>query len=227
MKLEKENYQRIFSQLKASPELRRELFAITENTEQNRKPQKFVLRRLTVVAVIMALAVVLTMAVNAATGGELYEATIGRLVYTFVLNDGGRAKFYENEAFTIIEYPEDGDKAILQLVPGKEPVDPNGRIIEHTFRLTEDGEVIEVYVLDIDGARVGVAYGGYRFEGPGGEGGTPHTHSYTDENGNTVETDSWLEALEGAKRAAEKSTEKSAENSAEKAEESSSSASAK
>ncbi len=112
MKLEKESYRQTFSQLKASPELRKELLAMTEKTEKTRRPKKFVLRRLAVAAAVMALAFALAMGANAATGGELYEVTIGKLVCTLSTDDGGTAQLYENESgegFVIIERPGDTD----------------------------------------------------------------------------------------------------------------------
>lgn len=92
MEPSKELFERTFSRLKASPELRKELLTMTEKT---RKPKKYILRRLVVAAAVMALAAALAMGANAATNGELYEATIGRLVYTLKLDNGSTAKVYE------------------------------------------------------------------------------------------------------------------------------------
>ncbi len=148
MALNHESIQKAFSHLKSSPKLREEILSMTE---QNRKPKKYALRRLLVTAAIMALAVAVAMGANAATGGELYEVTIGKLVYTFSLGDGGKAEMFENDdgSFTIIEHPngEDGETAkkggdvsyeefcevetdedgnILRVDSGKEPADSNG-----------------------------------------------------------------------------------------------------
>ncbi len=108
-------FQRTFSHLEISPALSEKLSAITETAGKDKKPKRFILRRLTVTAVILALAVVLTVGANAATGGELYEATIGRLMHIYALDDGGRARLYHNEngGVTVIEYPEDGDESGL------------------------------------------------------------------------------------------------------------------
>lgn len=95
MEPSKEFYQRTFSRLKASPELGKELLSMTEKT---RKPKKFILRRLAVAAAVTALAAALAMGANAATGGELYEATIGKLVYTFKMDDGNIARMYEGKS---------------------------------------------------------------------------------------------------------------------------------
>lgn len=95
MEPSKELYQRTFSRLKASPELGKELLSMTEKT---RKPKKFILRRLAVAAAVTALAAALAMGANAATGGELYEATIGKLVYTFKMDDGNIARMYEGKS---------------------------------------------------------------------------------------------------------------------------------
>ncbi len=108
MSLEREKFQTVFSHLRPSPGLREEILSMTE---QKKKPQKRVLRRLLITAAIMALAVAVAMGANAATGGELYEATIGKWVGTLSVDDGGKAELYANEdgSFTIVEHPDDAD----------------------------------------------------------------------------------------------------------------------
>ncbi len=237
MTFDKEQYQKTFSHLRASPELRKELSEMTEQTEKARKPKRFMWRKAAVLAAVTALAFALAMGANAATGGELYEATIGKLVYTFTLDDGGKAEIFENDdgGFTIVEHPEDADGEtsessgdvsyeefcevetdedgnILHIAPGKEPVDPSDKIIEHTSGVTESGQPMETYVLYIDGVRTGVAYCGFQPGEPVSKEDITYTYTYTDENGNVVETDSRREALEGAKRGqdAEKAVESAA-----------------
>jgi len=92
MELNKELYQRTFSKLKASPELGKELLAMTEKT---RKPKKFVLRRLAVAAAVMALAFALAMGANAATGGELM-GTVLKYVKSVTI-DGSEIDLYEGK----------------------------------------------------------------------------------------------------------------------------------
>lgn len=110
-----ELFQRTFSHLRASPRLREELLAMTEQKTNERKPKRYVARRLLVTAMVLALAFALAMGANAATDGELYEATIGKLVYTLSLSDGGKAEIFENGdgSFTVVEHPngEDGETA--------------------------------------------------------------------------------------------------------------------
>lgn len=92
MEPSKDLFQRTFSRLRSSPELRKELIAMTEQT---RKPKKFILRRLVAVAAVMALICALAMGANAASGGELYDSTLGRLVATLRLEEGdGELRLY-------------------------------------------------------------------------------------------------------------------------------------
>ncbi len=111
MEPSKELYERTFSRLKASPELRKELLTMTEKT---RKPKKYILRRLVVAAAVMALAAALAMGANAATNGELYEATIGRLVCILKLEDGTTAGIFQ------IEQTERGEDSITYRIVEEE-----------------------------------------------------------------------------------------------------------
>ena len=88
MEIKKELYQKTFSRLKSSPELGKEILTMTEKT---RKPKKFILRRVIVVAAVMALLFALAMGANAATGGELF----GKLVWTHHSDDGSTVRVYE------------------------------------------------------------------------------------------------------------------------------------
>lgn len=94
MKMDKTLYERTFSHLKASPALREELLTMTEQSKGTRKPKKFILRRLAIVAAVMALAAALAMGANAATNGELYEATFGKLIASFSADDGMEIQLY-------------------------------------------------------------------------------------------------------------------------------------
>lgn len=88
-------YQKTFSHLEVSPALREELSAMTKKMEKARRPKQFLLRRMAVTAMIMALAIALAMGANAATGGELYEATIGKLVGYAIDSEGNRLNVYK------------------------------------------------------------------------------------------------------------------------------------
>lgn len=63
-----QEYKRAFSRLKASPEKIQEVINMTEN----RRPRK-VVRRLLVAAVVMALAMLIAVGANAASGGQLFR----------------------------------------------------------------------------------------------------------------------------------------------------------
>lgn len=106
-----ELFQRTFSHLRASPRLREELLAMTEQKTNERKPKRYVARRLLVTAMVLALAFALAMGANAATDGELYEATIGKLVGYAIDGYGNRANVYKAEGSSgnvyIVE--EEGD----------------------------------------------------------------------------------------------------------------------
>lgn len=129
MEPSKEFYQRTFSRLKASPELGKELLSMTEKT---RKPKKFILRRLAVAAAVTALAAALAMGANAATGGELYEATIGRLVCTLRTNDGNIARIYEGKS-------EDGKvNFVIEEEGTASSTDESGFVCGRTYEVETD-----------------------------------------------------------------------------------------
>lgn len=93
MKLDKELYQQTFSRLTAPSQLRKELLAMTEQTEKKRRPKKFILRRLVVAAMVMALAFALAMGANAATDGELF-GYVAEYVTSFTTPEGDTVQMY-------------------------------------------------------------------------------------------------------------------------------------
>ncbi len=136
MEPDKELYQRTFSRLKSSPELRKELLSMTEKV---RKPKRFIMRRLIVAAAVLALICALAMGANAATGGELYEHTLGRLVGICETYDGIVAKLYQGEndekpCFVIVESRSDAPSS-------GEGYDTYGRVYEFDMVTDENGSI--------------------------------------------------------------------------------------
>ncbi len=76
-------YKQTFSKLTVSPQIIQE---VIDMTETKRKPKKFILRRLIVAALVMALAFALAMGANAATNGELFKSAVS--VFSFTSEDG-------------------------------------------------------------------------------------------------------------------------------------------
>lgn len=139
MKPNKELYQRAFSRLKASPELGKEILAMTEKVK---RPKRFVARRLIAIATVLALIFALAMGANAATGGELYEATIGRLVYTLKMDDGNIARIYEGKG-------EDGHvNFIIKEEGGASSSDEDGFVCGRSYEVEveteENGNIVSV-----------------------------------------------------------------------------------
>lgn len=139
MKPSKELYQRTFSRLKPSPEFGKELLTMTENVK---RPKKFVARRLIAIAAVLALVFALAMGANAATGGELYEATIGRLVYTLKMDDGNIARIYEGKG-------EDGHvNFIIKEEGGASSSDEDGFVCGRSYEVEvetdENGNIVSV-----------------------------------------------------------------------------------
>ena len=62
-------------------------------TEETRRPKKFILRRVIVVAAVMALLFALAMGANAATGGELFR----ELMAIYTLDNGVTVEVYQTE----------------------------------------------------------------------------------------------------------------------------------
>lgn len=75
-------FKQTFSKLTASPHILEE---VIEMTERKQKPKKFILRRLVVAALAMALAAALAMGANAATNGKLFESV---MTFTAIGDDG-------------------------------------------------------------------------------------------------------------------------------------------
>lgn len=94
-------YKQTFSKLVPSPQLIQE---VLDMTETKKKPKRFILRRLVVAALVVALAAALAMGANAATGGELFKGVISFVTYS---EDG------ETITVTVdadaLEEAEDGD----------------------------------------------------------------------------------------------------------------------
>lgn len=76
---ERELFQRTFSKLTASPLILQEVITMTES---KKKPKKFILRRLVVAALVLALVFALAMGANAATGGKLFHHVATFLTYS-------------------------------------------------------------------------------------------------------------------------------------------------
>lgn len=170
MEPNKELYKRTFSRLKASPALGKELLSMTERT---RKPKKFILRRLAVAAAVMALAAALAMGANAATGGELYEATVGRLVYMFKMDDGNIARMYEGKS-------EDGKVSFIIKEEGSaSSSDESGFVCGRNYEVETD-QTFEVET-DENGSASYKAY-----------------ETVTDENGNKITREIPGEAVSSA-----------------------------
>ncbi len=72
-------YKQTFSKLVPSPQLIQE---VLDMTETKKRPKKFILRRLVVAALVVALAAALAMGANAATGGELFKGVASFVTYS-------------------------------------------------------------------------------------------------------------------------------------------------
>ena len=107
-------YQKTFSRLKASPELKENILAATEQTQ---KPKKFIWRRVLAVAVAAALLFALAMGANAATGGELFQFSLGKLERVIPMDSGRYAYFYRNgNKLSVLvkdEYPHDMEPEVM------------------------------------------------------------------------------------------------------------------
>lgn len=73
-------------------------------TETKKRPKKFILRRLVVAALVVALAAALAMGANAATGGELFKGVASFVTYS---EDGETIMVTVD--FDALEGAEDGD----------------------------------------------------------------------------------------------------------------------
>ncbi len=170
---DRQAYQKAFSQLKISPELRKELLAMTEKTEKTRKPKKFAMRRLAVAAAVMALAFALAMGANAATGGEMFGSIVN-YVQSWTMPDGSKVDMYQGKLkesgetvfFSIETEGDNVGKAIGIDLPEDESENPiityedqDGNVVTHQFKgelcpngegngETPSGRVSEYYTED-------------------------------------------------------------------------------
>ena len=94
-------YKKTFSKLVPSPQLIQE---VLDMTETKKRPKKFILRRLVVAALVVALAAALAMGANAATGGELFKGVASFVTYS---EDGDTIMVTVD--FDALEGAEDGD----------------------------------------------------------------------------------------------------------------------
>lgn len=147
MELNKELYKRTFSRLKLSQNAREELSAMTETTK---KPRRKVFRTLLVTAVVMALAVAVAMGANAATNGELYEATLGNWIGTFTLDNGAVVDFYqttEDGEIGIALVREEGSQE--NSGTSEDGIDTDGAVVtEQEFSVETDGNKAVIYDSD-------------------------------------------------------------------------------
>lgn len=128
-------YKRTFSKLTASPDQIKEVIEMTEN----RKPKKFVLRRLVVTASALALVFVLAAAANAASGGALLARVISFSSYV-------QGDQYMTEM--VIEV--DGDAAGGQGQYEIEQKGEDGKAI--LFHLDENGNRVDSQEIELEDA---------------------------------------------------------------------------
>lgn len=106
--LDRELFQRTFSKVKASPKMYQEVIRMTEQ----RKPKRFILRRLVVAALVLALAAALAMGANAATEGGLFKHFVSLITYcedgSILLTYEGDEKMDGDIIFTVREFGKDG-----------------------------------------------------------------------------------------------------------------------
>lgn len=118
-------YKQTFSKLVPSPQLIQE---VLDMTETKKKPKRFILRRLVVAALVIALAAALAMGANAATGGELFKGVISIVSYS---EDG------ETIMMTVdpnaLERAEDGKAFIFY-------ADKDGKTVKQEIELPKDPE---------------------------------------------------------------------------------------
>lgn len=111
-------YKKTFSKLVPSPQLIQE---VLDMTETKKRPKKFILRRLVVAALVVALAAALAMGANAATGGELFKGVASFVTYS---EDGETIMVTVD--FDALEGAEDGDVEDFSI---KEKGSGQGRIV--------------------------------------------------------------------------------------------------
>ncbi len=111
-------YKQTFSKLVPSPQLIQE---VLDMTETKKRPKKFILRRLVVAALVMALATALAMGANAATGGELFKGVVSFVSYS----EDGEAIMVTVDS-DALEAAEDGDVEYFSI---EEKGSGQGRIV--------------------------------------------------------------------------------------------------
>jgi len=111
-------YKQTFSKLVPSPQLIQE---VLDMTETKKRPKKFILRRLVVAALVVALATALAMGANAATGGELFKGVVSFVSYS----EDGEAIMVTVDS-DALEAAEDGDVEYFSI---KEKGSGQGRIV--------------------------------------------------------------------------------------------------
>ncbi len=112
-------FKQTFSKLTVSPQFIQE---VIEMTETKKGPKKFILRRLLIAALAVALAFALAMGANAASGGELFESVVSFVSYTV---DGQAIAFAVNSN-------------------ALEEIEEDGTVVYH-FKETGDGKMVMGY----------------------------------------------------------------------------------
>lgn len=133
MEHNKDIYQKTFSRLTASAELKENILAATE---QMHKPKKFLLRRVLVVAAAAALLFALAMGASAAIGGDLFLFSPGNLERVIPMDGGMAAYVYRSgEKVSVIVQEAPAEAAVLHTITMEEPIpvnstpDPNAHTI--------------------------------------------------------------------------------------------------
>lgn len=134
--LDKDLFRQTFSKVKASPDTLKEAIKMTE---MQSKPKKFILRRLAVAALVLALAVAVAMGANAATNGEFFKPFI-----TLVTSNEDGSITMEVSGFgeempdggVVYTFSEDvnGGKGVLSYK------DKDGNFVEQEVGLSEDAQ---------------------------------------------------------------------------------------
>lgn len=127
-------FKQTFAKLTVSPQIIQE---VIDMTETKKRPKRFILRRLIVAALVLALAFALAMGANAATDGGLFKSMFSFVTYT----EDGQAIAIGIDA-ECISMAEDG---LLYTITedGKESAtvayrDSEGNFVLDDFRLPED-----------------------------------------------------------------------------------------
>ncbi len=130
-------YKQTFSKLVPSPQLIQE---VLDMTETKKRPKKFILRRLVVAALVVALAAALAMGANAATGGEFFKSVIsivsysedGETILMTVDSDSLDAAAEDGEPIYFSIEDEGNDKAFIMYR------DKDGKDVKQEIKLPEE-----------------------------------------------------------------------------------------